>query len=265
MVVEPVTTFSKIHCPSCLLSPANADTLLKELCKREGQEMAFILDSVVPWGRSFEEYIRMFDLTEGELGLSILSCGDGPASFNCRMHAQGRRVVSCDPIYQFSAEQLQTRINASYDKVMTETYKNKNNFVWDTIKSPEELGQVRMEAMEEFLVDYERGQQEGRYLAESLPSLPFRDNEFELALCSHFLFLYTEQLSLDFHKKAVAEMVRVAREVRIFPLIDLDLNKSRYIPTICSELHQAGFTVEILKVPYEFQRGGNKMMRICSK
>jgi hypothetical protein len=107
--------------------------------------------------------------------------------------------------------------------------------------------------------------QEGRYLAESLPSLPFRDNEFELALCSHFLFLYTEQLSLDFHKKAVAEMVRVAKEVRIFPLIYLDLNKSRYIPTICSELHQAGITVEILKVPYEFQRGGNKMMRICSK
>ena len=106
MVVEPVTTFSKIHCLSCLLPPANADTLLKELCKREGQEMAFILDSVVPWGRSFEEYVRMFDLTEDELGLSILSCGDGPASFNCRMYAQGRRVVSCDPIYQFSAEQL---------------------------------------------------------------------------------------------------------------------------------------------------------------
>ncbi|NIP50529.1 MAG: methyltransferase domain-containing protein [candidate division Zixibacteria bacterium] len=227
--------------------------------------MAFLLDSVIPWGRSFEEYVRMFDLTEDDLDLGIVSCGDGPASFNCQMYAQGRRVVSCDPIYRFSAEQLRIQIDASYDKVMTEIHKNKNNFVWETIKSPEELGRVRMEAIEKFLADYEKGRQEGRYLPESLPSLPFRDKEFDLVLCSHFLFLYTEQLSLDFHKKAVTEMCRVAREIRIFPLIDLDLNKSSYIPTICSILHQDGFTVEILEVPYEFQRGGNEMMRICSK
>jgi hypothetical protein len=207
----------------------------------------------------------MFDLTEDDLGGSILSCGDGPASFNCRMHAQGRRVVSCDPIYRFSAEQLQMRIDESYDKVMSQTVGNKSNFVWDTIKSPEELGRVRMEAMKEFLADYEKGRREGRYLCESLPSLPFGDNEFDLALCSHFLFLYTEQLSLDFHKKAILEMWRVAREVRIFPLIDLDLNKSGYIPAVCTELSQFGLKVEILKVPYEFQRGGNEMMRICGK
>lgn len=227
--------------------------------------MAFVLDSVVPWGRSYEEYVRMFDLTEDDLGLSILSCGDGPASFNCKMYAQGRIVVSCDPIYQFSTEQLQKRVDESYDKVMSETCKNRNNFVWDTIKSPEELGQVRMEAMKEFLADYDKGRQQGRYLPESLPSLPFGDNEFDLALCSHFLFLYTEQLSLDFHKKAIAEMCRVACETRIFPLIDLDLNKSSHISSVCSELNQSGLTVEILKVPYEFQRGGNEMMWISDK
>lgn len=224
--------------------------------------MAFVLDSIVPWGRSFQEYVRMFNLIEDELELRILSCGDGPASFNCQMHAQGRRVVSCDPIYKFSAEQLQMRISAGYVKVMTETYKNRNNFLWDTIKSPGELGQVRMKAMQEFLDDYETGRKQGRYLPESLPSLPFEDNEFDLALCSHLLFLYTEQLSLDFHKKAVAEMCRVASELRVFPLIDLDLNKSRYVRPICAELRQAGFVVDILKVPYEFQRGGNEMMRI---
>lgn len=227
--------------------------------------MAFVLDSVVPWGRSYEEYVRMFDLTEDDLALSILSCGDGPASFNYKMYAQGRRVMSCDPIYRFSAEELQMRIDESYDKVMSQTVRNKNNFVWDAIKSPEELGRIRMEAMKEFLADYDKGRRECRYLCESLPSLSFGDNEFDLALCSHFLFLYTEQLSLDFHKKAVLEMCRVAGEVRIFPLIDLDLNKSGHIRSICSELNQSGRTVEILKVPYEFQRGGNEMMRICDE
>lgn len=227
--------------------------------------MAFVLDSIVPWGRSYEEYISMFELTEGDLGLSILSCGDGPASFNCRMNARGRRVVSCDPIYRFSAEELHRRINESYEKVMSQTARNEDNFVWNTIKSPEELGEVRMRAMKEFIADYDNGRREGRYLCESLPSLPFGDNEFDLALCSHFLFLYTKQLSLDFHRKAIAEMWRVAREVRIFPLIDLDLNKSSHIRPICSELSQAGLAIEILKVPYEFQRGGNEMMRIYGK
>jgi hypothetical protein len=224
--------------------------------------MAFKLDNVVPWGRSFDEYVRMFGLTKDELTLSILSCGDGPASFNSEMTKRGNKVISCDPIYQFTAQELQTRIKETYNKVMTETHNNRSNFVWDIIKSPEELGRVRMEAMQEFLADYEKGKQEGRYLAESLPSLPFEDKAFDLALCSHFLFLYTEQLSLEFHRASIAEMCRVASEVRIFPLIDLDLNKSSYVHAICFELRKAGFTIEIQKVPYEFQRGGNEMMRI---
>jgi len=224
--------------------------------------MAFKLDDVVPWGRSFDEYLRMFDLTKDELTFSILSCGDGPASFNSVMNRLGNKVISCDPIYQLTAHELQMRITKTSDKVMEETYKNQNNFVWDVIKSPKELSQVRMDAMREFMIDYEKGKQEGRYLAESLPSLPFGVKEFDLVLCSHFLFLYTEQLSLEFHRASVLEMRRVAKEVRIFPLIDLDLNKSKYVPALCSELSEAGFTVEIQKVPYEFQRGGNEMLRI---
>jgi len=224
--------------------------------------MVFSLDRVVPWGRSFDEYVRMFGLTSDELTLNILSCGDGPAGFNSGMNRHGNKVISCDPIYQFTADQLQMRIKESYEKVMAEAYKNKDNFVWDIIKSPKELGRVRMAAMQEFLADFEKGKQEGRYLAESLPTLSFEDKAFDLVLCSHFLFLYTEQLSLEFHKASIAEMCRVAGEVRIFPLIDLDLNKSCYVSAICSELSKAGFTVEIQKVPYEFQRGGNEMMRI---
>lgn len=224
--------------------------------------MAFKLDKVVPWGRSYDEYVRMFDLTEDELKLSILSCGDGPASFNSIMKRHGNTVISCDPIYQLTARELQMRITKTYEKVMEQTYKNRDNFVWDIIKSPKELSRIRMDAMREFMFDYEKGKQEERYRAESLPSLPFGDKEFDLALCSHFLFLYTAQLSLEFHRASVLEMCRVAREVRIFPLIDLDLNKSDYVPTVCSELREAGFVVEIRKVPYEFQRGGNEMLRI---
>lgn len=227
--------------------------------------MAFKLDNIVPWGRSFDEYVRMFDLGEDALALSILSCGDGPAGFNSEMYKRGNKVISCDPIYQFTADQLQKRITKTYDKVMEETYKNQDNFVWDVIKSPEDLGRVRMDAMQEFLADYEKGRQEGRYLTESLPTLSFKDKGFDLALCSHFLFLYTEQLSLELHRGSIAEMCRVANEVRIFPLIDLDLKKSGYVDIISSEFSKAGYTVEINTVPYEFQKGGNEMMKITQE
>ena len=49
----------------------------------------FSLEKVVPWGRSFAEYIRMFSLTEEDLEKRILGCGDGPASFNAELTKKG--------------------------------------------------------------------------------------------------------------------------------------------------------------------------------
>ena len=57
----------------------------------------FTLDQVVPWGRSFDEYRRMFALTEAELRLRILGCGDGPASFNAEATRRGAHVASHFP------------------------------------------------------------------------------------------------------------------------------------------------------------------------
>ncbi|MEW6378383.1 MAG: SAM-dependent methyltransferase [bacterium] len=226
------------------------------------KEMPFTLDQVVPWGRSFDEYVRMFRLSAEDLQRSILGCADGPSGFNSEMKREGHRVISCDPLYQFTAKEIESRISETCHQVLEQTSRNKDNFVWDTIKSVEELGKVRMEAMRKFLDDYDQGKREGRYCAEKLPSLPFAARQFDLALCSHFLFLYTGQLSLDFHRSSIHEMCRVASEVRIFPLIDLEVTRSPYVEVIIPELEHRGFTVRIEKVPYEFQRGGNEMMRI---
>jgi hypothetical protein len=222
----------------------------------------FTYKDVVPWGRSYEEYVRMFDLSREDLQLKIIGCGDGPAGFNSRMNRQGHPVVSVDPLYKFTALEIKTRIDEIYNLVIEETRQNQNNFIWDTIRSVEELGKIRMAAMEEFLQDYEQGRTEGRYIAAGLPELPFPDRVFDLALSSHFLFLYTKQLSLDFHRQAIREMCRVAREVRIFPLLDMDCHFSAHLDPLREELSQTGLRFEIQHVPYEFQRGGNRMMRI---
>jgi hypothetical protein len=119
--------------------------------------------------------------------------------------------------------------------------------------------------MRRFLADFDQGKIEGRYVTASLPNLPFRDGQFDLALVSHLLFLYSEQLDLAFHRAAIDELLRVAREVRIFPLLTLDGNRSSHVDPICRRLEERGFWTEIESVPYEFQRGGHEMVRITTK
>jgi hypothetical protein len=222
----------------------------------------FTLEHVVPWGRSFDEYCSMFALGSDELALRILGCGDGPASFNAEATRRGTAVTSCDPIYRWDAEQIRERIGATYDQIIDQTRRNRDQFVWTSIRTVDELGQVRMAAMEAFLSDYEQGRADGRYVEATLPTLPFADSSFDLALCSHLLFLYSVQLGEEFHRESLRELCRVAREVRIFPLLALGGERSPYVEGSVADLRKSGHDVSIEGVAYEFQRGGNQMMRI---
>ncbi|WP_413166003.1 SAM-dependent methyltransferase [Capilliphycus salinus ALCB114379] len=224
--------------------------------------MAFELKNVIPWGRSFQDYLEMFALTPEELELSILDCAGGPASFNVEMKRLGYRVISCDPVYQFSAPEINQRIQETYSTVIEQLHQNQDNYVWENIKSPEHLGELRIAAMQQFLEDFPLGKAEERYLTAELPHLPFNSQQFDLALCSHLLFTYSQQLSEDFHLESVLELCRIAREVRIFPLVDLAGNLSPFLSPVISNLQQQGWTLEIEPVPYEYQKGGNQMLRV---
>jgi SAM-dependent methyltransferase len=120
-----------------------------------------------------------------------------------------------------------------------------------------------MAAITDFLNDYEPGRRTGRYLAAMLPSLPFKRRQFDLALCSHFLFLYSHQLSLAFHLQALREMLSVAREARVFPLLDLGGDVSHHLEHVVATLEREKVQARIEPVPYEFQRGGDRMLRLC--
>src|SRR5690242_18954646 len=112
------------------------------------------LNQIVPWGRSAREYEGMFKLAPGDWLRRILGCGDGPASFNAEWTRQGGKVVSCDPIYQFSREEIQARFDASVDLVMSQVHKQPLDYVWSFHGSPEELLATRRRALSEFLADY---------------------------------------------------------------------------------------------------------------
>lgn len=204
----------------------------------------------------------MFALGPKDLTGRIIGCGDGPAGFNKRMKDLGFRVVSCDPIYELSKEEIEERILAAKEEVMRQVYLNMDCSVWKWFKTPDELFRVRLETMAEFLQDFEAGKKEGRYLACRLPDLPFAGREFDLALCSHLLFIYSAHLGYDFHYQAIKEMLRIAKEARIFPVVDLSGRRSSFLAPVCEALEKEGYRVEIVRVDYEFHRGANEMLRV---
>jgi hypothetical protein len=222
------------------------------------------LQDVVPWGRTLAEYQLMFNLSDLDLNLKILGCGDGPASFNAEMTEQGYSVVSIDPLYQFSAAQIKQRVQDTYEPIISQVTQNSDRYIWQNFGNPEELGQARLAAMEAFLLDYEQGKAAGRYQDQSLPNLEFSDHQFELCLCSHLLFLYSDQLSLDFHLASINQLLQVASEVRIFPLLKLNCERSPYAEIVVQELLNQGFHIQVQNVGYEFQKGGNQMLKISS-
>ncbi len=226
--------------------------------------MAFELKNTVPWGRTLEEYQNMFNMTDSDMNKRIISFGDGPASFNDEMTKRGKSVTSLDPIYQFSKNDLSKRIEETKDTVMKQMRENQDNFIWTSIKDVDELEKTRMGAMSNFISDFESGKNQNRYIHHELPEMTnFKEQSFDLGLSSHFLILYSK-LGLDFHIKSVAEMLRICKEVRIFPLLNLNAEKSDVLGGIIEEFEK-DFKLSNEPVEYEFQKGGNEMLRIQRK
>lgn len=226
--------------------------------------MAFKLDSVVPWGRNMEEYKLMFRLNDSDMSKKIAGFGDGPACFNCEMTERNGNVTSFDVIYQFSKSEIERRIEEVRVTVMQQMRENMDNYVWKNIKSIDELENIRMSAMRKFLADYEKGRAQGRYIFHELPDrLPYGEDCFDIGLSSHFLLMYTS-LGYDFHIASMTEMLRVCKEIRIFPIVDLDANKTEMIKSVI-EYFQRDYEVGIVTTEYEFQKGDNKLLIIRKK
>ncbi|WP_020586143.1 hypothetical protein [Desulfobacter curvatus] len=105
------------------------------------------------------------------------------------------------------------------------------------------------------------GKKAGRYINGSLPVLPFNDDEFELALCSHYLFLYSEHVTLNQHILSLKELCRVSKEVRIYPLLSIEDNEqSKHLNPVMTSLLSSGISTSLVSVEYEFQKGAKEML-----
>ena len=223
---------------------------------------AFDFKTAVPWGRSFAEYRAFFALDELAPGAKVLDCGAGPSSFSVEAAEQGLSVCAADPLYSVSAGRIARRIEEVRPTMLASIRQAQARFVWDHYGTPEKQEAVRLAAMQRFLADFGSRQRRTEYVAAALPSLPFRDQAFDLALSSHFLLLYSKQFDLAFHLEAIRELLRVARRLRIFPLLDLDGRRSQHLEPLRQALASDGFESEVVRVDYEFQKGGNEMLRV---
>jgi SAM-dependent methyltransferase len=220
------------------------------------------LDDIVPWGRSYAEYRAMFALTEEDLGGRILGVGDGPAGFNAEAHARGQDVTSVDPIYAFTAETIAGRIRTVRPQIEAGLRANPSRYVWDRFRDVEALIAHRLDTMERFLEDYPGPGMSPRYRAARLPRLPYEDGAFDLVLVSHLLFTYSDHLGTEAHVECAKELLRVGREVRIFPILTLDGALSPHLDAVTAHARAAGWNADILPVDYIFQVGGNRMLRL---
>ena len=84
---------------------------------------------MVPWARSLDEYEKMFAMTPEGLRGRILDCGAGPASFNAEATGAGHQIVSCDPLYCFSADAIRRRVEETADTLLADVREHTDRFV----------------------------------------------------------------------------------------------------------------------------------------
>ncbi|WP_410511705.1 hypothetical protein PaeBR_16750 [Paenibacillus sp. BR2-3] len=74
---------------------------------------------------------------------------------------------------------------------------------------------------------------------------------------------YGDRLDYEFHEGTLLELMRVTREeIRIFPLVDLSCKRYEHLDRLLDFIVSQGWSAEEIKVPYEFQKGANQMLRV---
>ncbi|MEW6740583.1 MAG: class I SAM-dependent methyltransferase [Nitrospirota bacterium] len=222
------------------------------------------IDRIAFFGRTYAEYMDMFGLDESLLRQGqILDCPAGASSFAAEAHQKGFNVTACDILYDLTADKLMEKGKKDIQHVFEKFDEVTHLYVWKYYKSKDEVMALRSRALKIFANDFPVGSKEGRYVQAELPHLPFSDKRFSLVLSGNFLFLYGDRLDSDFHVACIKELIRVCSgEVRIFPLIGLDFKPYPYLDDILSSLDSNRIKVEIMEVPFEFQKGANKMIKL---
>jgi SAM-dependent methyltransferase len=210
--------------------------------------------------RAYDEYVAFFGLSSVELvGRRVLDCSAGASSFVARASALGVEAAAVDPAYELPGDRLADIAAQGLRDGSAIAAQFPDRFTWQWYGSVQARERMRARALAEFLIDFNEHRE--RYVAASLPALPFADDAFDLALCSHLLFTWADQLGLDWHVAALRELARAAGEVRVFPTVLQGAGGPvPFWDELMSALAADGLRTELRQVGYQFQVGATTML-----
>ncbi|MGI5130992.1 hypothetical protein ACQEVB_29595 [Pseudonocardia sp. CA-107938] len=205
--------------------------------------------------RSAAEYRAMFALPP-ELPGTVLDCCAGGASFA----AETAGVVAVDPTYARGRAELADGVRTGLVDGDRMIAAHADRFDWSWYGDRAARASMRTAAAAAFLADL--ADRPGRYVAGALPHLPLATGSVDLALCSHLLFTWADRFDEHWHRAALVELARVARqEVRVYPLVLQGSGEPvPFLDALRADLDAAGLPSELRPVPYRFQRGAEEML-----
>jgi SAM-dependent methyltransferase len=214
---------------------------------------------VLVTSRAYDEYVAMFDLGPRELSGRLLDCSAGAAEFAAVAGPGASQVVAVDPAYALPRAVLAETARTDLGRGHAIAAQFPDRFTWRWFGSPERRDVLRQRALARFVTDLVA--RPHRYVAAQLPQLPFRTASFDLALCSHLLFTWADQLGRGWHAAAMVELARVAAEVRVFPTVMQGAGEPvPFWDDLMADLRAAGLRAELRPVGYEFQVGADQML-----
>lgn len=220
---------------------------------------------LVLWGHRVDEYREMFDLSQEDMNLRILEYGCGPSAVNSQQFHEAHQAISCDPMFVLDKDTLSSKTTMIFAHMVEELRQEQHQFDFSRTGGIEQLITQRKKGMDEFFADYEQGTIEGRYLGVTDYHLPYADFSFDFALSAHYLFADLDEQSVDFHLNVIRELARVAKEVRIFPLIDREGKTSEVLGPVLLQLQHEDYGVEVREVNFHLHQAENAMLRVWAQ
>lgn len=216
--------------------------------------------------RSFDEYMRMFDLNEAQLAAGpILDVAAGGSSFTAQARERGYEALAADPHYGADVQRWILEAAQEIEVSTAKLDRLKDNFQWDYYGSLEQHRAGREASLARFREHLAKADNKAFYIDGRLPNLPFEENSFSLILCSHFLFLYAEQFGFEFHRQSIKELMRIAKpggRICIYPLLSLQWEPYARLEELIGDIESSGGKAELLHSKLPFIPGSNHFLRI---
>jgi hypothetical protein len=223
-----------------------------------------MLKKFVLWGHHLKDYQDMFNLSDEMLDTKrVIEYGAGVTSFNAEMNEKGHSVLSVDPIYDLTLDEIKTMVEEVFDTTVAKIKANKDKYNWKSYGDITTLLAERKQGIQTFYDDFEAGKADGRYIGITEgEALQLENYAYDLALITHHLFVNFEDKGEQDHVRLIQEMVRVAGEVRIFPLLNKYGQVSQLLGPVMLALQQQDLGLEVRQVASKLQKAGNAMLRV---